>query len=158
MGGGLSLAYAAKFPDQIKRLMICDASGLPLQRSLLQWIKAYMDMHNQASNLPDEVRSKAPGYTSMIKEMIKNPLGVYKAWRISAQENLESVLSSVIAPTKILWGSEDHFIPIDIGKRMAKMLPNATFNTVPNPSHFWYYLEPKIFAEQVLATLAEESN
>lgn len=153
LGGGLALAYAAKFPKEVKRLIVCDTTGIPLNRSLLEWIKAYIQMTRDSAKLPKEIRRNNPGYYRMINEILINPIGVYKAWKISAKGDLTHVLGSVLIPTKILWGSADRFIPVDIGERIAKLLPNANLEIVDNPSHFWYHLEPNKFVNFILKAI-----
>jgi pimeloyl-ACP methyl ester carboxylesterase len=45
-------------------------------------------------------------------------------------------LKRITAPTLLLWGEDDRFVPIAVGKRMAKEMPGAQFVTLPGCRHF----------------------
>lgn len=43
--------------------------------------------------------------------------------------------SSLTMPVLILWGREDTIIPLDIGKKLASLLPNSRLEILPNVNH-----------------------
>jgi pimeloyl-ACP methyl ester carboxylesterase len=45
-------------------------------------------------------------------------------------------LGRITAPTLLLWGEEDRFAPIAVGRRMAKAMPTARLVTLPGCRHF----------------------
>jgi len=44
-------------------------------------------------------------------------------------------LKSITAPTLVLWGEEDRFVSVGVGRRMALALPNAQFVALPGCRH-----------------------
>jgi len=45
-------------------------------------------------------------------------------------------LSGLAVPTLLLWGAEDLFVPVDIARRMAGLIPGAHLVTLPRCRHF----------------------
>ena len=48
---------------------------------------------------------------------------------------LEKRLPLISAPPLLLWGSDDHLIPIECGRSLAKMLPRCELTEVPGSGH-----------------------
>lgn len=44
-------------------------------------------------------------------------------------------LGAVRCTVRLLWGEEDAWIPVDQGRRLARMMPGAEFSTVPGAGH-----------------------
>jgi pimeloyl-ACP methyl ester carboxylesterase len=45
-------------------------------------------------------------------------------------------LKGMMAPTLLLWGEDDCFVPVSVGKRMAEAMPLAHLVTLPGCRHF----------------------
>ncbi len=56
-------------------------------------------------------------------------------------------LHRVVAPTLVVWPSEDKLIPIAHGHRYAELIPNAVFAEVEDCGHAMYMERPEEFAE-----------
>jgi len=41
-----------------------------------------------------------------------------------------------VAPTAIVWGEDDPFIPRSVGERLRADIPDATLDVLPNTAHF----------------------
>jgi pimeloyl-ACP methyl ester carboxylesterase len=52
-------------------------------------------------------------------------------------------LRSIATPTLIVWGEDDLFVPLAIGRRMAEAIPAARFVTLPGCRHFPPLERPK---------------
>lgn len=44
-------------------------------------------------------------------------------------------IPAIRCPVSILWGEEDQWIPIERGRKLASLLPNAQFHAVPRAGH-----------------------
>lgn len=64
---------------------------------------------------------------------------------------LAALLPQVVAPTAVLWGTNDPFVPTRTGERLARDIPGATAHPLPNVSHY----APEEAPEQVSAVLLE---
>jgi pimeloyl-ACP methyl ester carboxylesterase len=45
-------------------------------------------------------------------------------------------LGSVVAPTAIIWGAHDPFLPTELGRRLQAAIPRATLDVLPDVRHF----------------------
>ena len=56
---------------------------------------------------------------------------------------LKSRLYRATIPTLVIWGENDTFAPLDYGQKLAKALPNASFETLAMAGHFPHIERPK---------------
>jgi pimeloyl-ACP methyl ester carboxylesterase len=69
------------------------------------------------------------------------PVGQAAFYRQIAQMDLKYTdevqhrYGSVRCPVRLLWGSDDQWIPVDHGRALARMLPNCAFTEVPGSGH-----------------------
>jgi pimeloyl-ACP methyl ester carboxylesterase len=50
-------------------------------------------------------------------------------------DEIETRYGEVRCPTYILWGEEDQWLPIEQGRRLSQLIPNARFRPVPGSGH-----------------------
>ena len=60
-------------------------------------------------------------------------------------------LDAVVAPTAIVWGADDPFLPASVGKRLQSAIPGATLHVLPELRHFL----PEEAPRQVASHLTE---
>ena len=58
-------------------------------------------------------------------------------------------------PVQALWGVQDQWIPIERGRELASLLPNARFIAVPNSGHLMQEDAPEAIVAAVLTFLGE---
>ena len=68
-------------------------------------------------------------------------------FRNSGADLLDTRLGSITQPTLIVWGTEDHLIPMAVGETMYRDIPNSIFVGVAGCGH----LAPMECPEPVLA-------
>jgi pimeloyl-ACP methyl ester carboxylesterase len=54
--------------------------------------------------------------------------------------------AKVIAPTLVLLGDRDGFVPVEEGVRMYRLLPNAELAVVPGADHMQFIFSPEKIA------------
>lgn len=59
----------------------------------------------------------------------------------------------VRAPTLVLQGARDVIIPMQVGRDLARTLPNGSHDTIPGAPHATQYSDPPRTADRVLAFL-----
>ncbi|MCA8101586.1 alpha/beta fold hydrolase [Burkholderia contaminans] len=47
-----------------------------------------------------------------------------------------STLASSQVPTLLIWGAADRFVPVDVGRRIAGVMPHARFESIDGCGHF----------------------
>jgi len=50
-------------------------------------------------------------------------------------DEVEPLYSELRCPAQVLWGAEDQWVPIEVGRRFHTMLPDARFIEVPGAGH-----------------------
>ena len=58
-------------------------------------------------------------------------------------------LGSLTQPTSVVWGALDPFLPVRVGSRLRDAIPGASFDVIPQASHF----SPEDTPERVAAAL-----
>lgn len=56
-------------------------------------------------------------------------------WIAAPVPDLSSQISSITAPTLLLWGDDDPISPVAVGKRLENLLPNASLHVIPGADH-----------------------
>ena len=64
---------------------------------------------------------------------------------------LSKRLKDVVAPTAIVWGAHDPFLPLAVAERLRGDIPGATLDVVPDVRHF----TPEEAPETVGAVIAK---
>ncbi len=71
----------------------------------------------------------------------------------SFTKEIEDRLGEVRAPTHILWGEEDTWIPPDRAERLRQLIPGATLSLVPHAGHLVHLDAPVALADELRAWL-----
>lgn len=148
MGGAIALHISASAPELVERLVLVSAAGIPLNAHLshlvLRSIRSFFQQGN--GSYPSE----------LIQDVLQpRPLLFWQ----TAQEMMHSDFRAEIAankiPTLIIWGEQDVFLPISLGRALHAALPHATFVTLPNTGHRPMLAFPELVSTMVLSFLAE---
>jgi len=157
MGGFVAQALALNHPEKIDKLVLCATNfGGPNHIPVTPEAMAVL---SDVSGDPIErfrrgiVVSCAPGFAEAHPEIItewleyrtKNPIEPqpYQAQMaiglslLSAPASFEGKLSSIQAPTLILFGEHDKVVPPQNANLLAEKIPNSKVQILPNAGHFF---------------------
>ena len=175
MGGGIAAEYAEQYPGEISALILIDSLGIPLNRQrnlplgfriirtpIIRQITRYV---TPRFLIADSVRhmfvDKALVSDRMIDRYYELLLcdGNRKATiaRFSAVSNdtqVEAKLSTIKAPTLILWGEEDSLVPVVYGHEFQTRIQGAKLIVYPNVGHIPMEEIPTRSAEDVTLFLS----
>ncbi|MGU7779137.1 alpha/beta fold hydrolase [Burkholderia sp. PU8-34] len=56
-------------------------------------------------------------------------------------------LASSKVPTLLVWGAADRFVPVDVGRRIADLMPHARFESIEGCGHFPTLQRPALCTE-----------
>jgi len=154
-GGRIALAYAAKYPQTLRLLVLIDSAGI---------------YHNQ---LP--IRLKRYMFRTIAKlgkkfttsEMLRSLLYKmaqerdYRAASPVLRETMQKLISVDLTPrlgdintsTVIIWGSGDTITPLSDGKLMRRCIPNAKLVIIEGAGHSPQYTH----SAQVCRSIAAET-
>lgn len=108
MGGFIAIKLALRFPDLVKGLVLAVTSGgVPVvDLGGSDWRADYFSAFPQAAR-----------------------------WIADPVPDLSGQISSISAPTLLLWGDEDLISPVAVGERLLALLPHAHLQVFPGASH-----------------------
>jgi 2-hydroxymuconate-semialdehyde hydrolase len=143
-GGGIALRLAQDWPDRVDRLVLinsicypehvpayvslvkapcaeCVAETLPLGK-MTRWV--LRGCYKTVERLSEEeldtyiAELRAPGRRAAIVRVVRAVVP-------PDTREFEARLKSIRAPSLLIWGSADPTVPVELGRRLAKDLPNA---------------------------------
>ena len=172
LGGGIALDLTLRAPARVSRLCLVDSvafdgwpgrevrlarATMPLTRHLpSSWIgtilradllRGYLSSEHGAHSVDQFIRPflEADGVQTLVAH-----LGALDARETMAHE---SRLKEVVVPAAIVWGSDDPFLPVDLGRRLQAAIPGATLEVVAGGRHFLPEEAPERVANVVKSLL-----
>ncbi|MEP6991142.1 MAG: alpha/beta hydrolase [bacterium] len=172
-GGGVVQALALDWPARVSRLALIDSVAfdgwptrdvrlakllLPLLRLLpTTWLlpivradleRGYYDATHATHSIDKYQR---PFASDDGRRAFLAHLAALDAREIAA---LGARLGEIAVPTAVVWGSHDPFLPLALGRRLAKAIPRATMHVLSGARHFTPEEEPREVAEIIETLLA----
>ena len=112
-GGGIALRFAQDWPERVDRLVllnsICYAEHVPGYVTLVK------------APCAEWVAEKLP-LGDMTRWVLR---GCYRTVEKLGEEELDTYIAEIRAPSLLIWGTSDRTVPVELGRRLAKDLPNA---------------------------------
>ncbi|GGG96521.1 hydrolase [Polaribacter pacificus] len=156
LGGNIAWEYAAKYPQKIKKLVLVDASGLPTNNPqpwifklaktpVLSTVFLYLtprmvikdnikQVYDDDVKITDQLVTR---YHDMALRAGNRQAFIDRAkidFKFDESKYSEK-LKSIKAPTLLIWGENDTWIPLDNGRRMDSLLPNSKLVVLKNSGH-----------------------
>ena len=172
VGGGIAQWLAVHRPTRVSRLGLVNSVGfaewptrdvklaramLPLTRYLPPtWLlsvlrtdlmRGYRDGARGSHSVEHYVRpfASAEGRDAFVAHM--------EALSSADTQQLSPRLKDVVAPTAILSGAHDPFLPVSIAERLRAAIPGATLDVVPDSRHFLPEESPEHVASTITSLL-----
>ncbi|WP_429339206.1 alpha/beta fold hydrolase [Ornithinibacillus bavariensis] len=152
MGGQIALYTAKRAPNRVKRLILFSSSGyLPRARSLLIYISYLPFFHLLAKQkigpqtVIQNLKNVFYDHSLITNDQIEEygrPLqdknfskALVRLLRHREGDLRSEELQKIHTPTLLLWGEEDRVVPLTIGKKLVKDLPNARLISYERAGH-----------------------
>lgn len=157
-----------------RRLVLIDAAALnPCMSSNSLHVRAHLEAYQTMPPRIYEQVLRAHIPTTMHRPMDEETFqGYFAPWRDAAGQaayfrfigqfderylgRIEQALPRLAIPTRVLWGREDTWIPLDHGERLIRLVPGATLGVLPEVGHFAMDDAPAEVAEEIAAFLGED--
>jgi pimeloyl-ACP methyl ester carboxylesterase len=164
LGGNIAWNYTAEHPEKIAKLILIDASGLPTNKAqpfvfkmaktpILNSLFLYFTpKFFIEKNIKEVYADDSKISSELIERYHKMALreGNRQAFIDRAKTDFtpnefknSDKLQSILTPTLLIWGAKDEWIPLENGKRMNNLLPNATLYIIENSGHVPMEENPK---------------
>ncbi|WP_026180169.1 alpha/beta fold hydrolase [Hahella ganghwensis] len=153
-GGYIAARYAVQYPERVEKLILLDPSGYPQERP---WIfklatapvistlskmvqppflitKNVMDIYGDRSRLSQDNLYR---YVHMAQRAGAKSIYVKTMEMQSEASTTERPLpfASIDAPTLLMWGEDDRWIPIELAERWKADVRNLEFISYPGVGH-----------------------
>ena len=176
LGGNIAWNYAAEYPEQVEKLILLDASGLPTNKpqpaifkmaktpvlnSLFLYVTPkFFIKKNMEQVYADKTKitnALSTRYHKMALRVGNRQAFIDRAkidFRLGEKEN-SAKLKSIKIPTLLIWGAKDTWIPLENGKRMNNIIPNSILVVLENSGHVPMEENPKESFEVLNSFLKE---
>jgi haloalkane dehalogenase len=166
-GGLIGLRWACDHPDAVSGLVITNTGFFPDHG----WIEIAKTMRTpiQGEALVDSLSREAFG-TLLAEASAKfddraldeywkafstaegrrGMLDLYRSFDLDELKPLQSKLAALGAPTLILWGQQDEYLPVDYASRFARQIPGSKLVLLEGVRHFLFEDEPERCAHEVI--------
>jgi len=151
MGGAIAAEVAIEYPQRVRGLVLVGSAGLGAREPLLFRMARWPVLGRVAFAF------RGRGFTArLLKSTYFDPrkvteadvdqyyapvaqpeygralLGVLRQFRFDA---LEARLDRIATPTVVLWGEEDRWVPLGLGRALAAGITRSAFVSVPRAGH-----------------------
>ena len=157
-GGVIALAFAAKYPQAVKRLVLGSIGTRPNQKMVetiqkgisintknrLEMANVLIDSFGQ--KLPRKIKEKIANQFRTMREESLQAFSDHGLFVISAKNLTDLVeLSKIKAETSILRGEHDTIIDLEDVHSLASKIPNCKVKIIPDVGHFMHLETDNIF-------------
>lgn len=149
MGGQLALILAAQHPSYIRSLVLAAPAGLPFDTGL----------PGIALRAMRSRRGGDPRFTPIVVRgvILAGPRVLWQAVQQIMSVDVRQHISTVAAPTLILWGECDGLLSPANGPILAAGMTGARLHVVPGGRHNLMWEQADMFNEALVAFLTEGS-
>ncbi len=140
-GGQVATLFASQHPELIEKLILCGAAIVrPEYKIKRAFFGVVAKVGKNTLSLFESKRlnsvakkvlyhvADSPDYTqtSGMKRNIYQKI---------IRQDMQYVLSDILMPTLIVWGTKDKMTPLRFAKKIANQIPNATIQLIHNGTH-----------------------
>ncbi len=149
-GGRIALAYAAKYPEKLGKLILIDSAGiyhneLPMRAKRL----IFKGIASLGKRVTSSEKLRAVLYRAARENDYKDaPPEVRETMNNLITADLTSDLPSIKTPVLLIWGREDRVTPLKDGKLMQSLLKGSKFEIV-NGRHSPQFTHPGEVVEKI---------
>jgi pimeloyl-ACP methyl ester carboxylesterase len=144
-GGRISLAFALKYPQKVKQLILIDSTGIyhnELPIKLKRFVFKYIAKIGRKVTQSETLR-KALYKLSRESDYEKASPIVRQTMVNLITFDISSFLNKVKVPTLIIWGRHDTITPLTDGKLMHQLISGSKLEIIKNARHSPQFTHPK---------------
>lgn len=173
-GGRISWAFAAMHPGRVRRLVLVDASGLPNMpmprifrlartplRGLLRWCTPTFMVRRNVEEVYGDPSMVEDALVTRHERLLRregNREAVIERINTAEPPSLVARLRDIRAPTLILWGKEDRWIPVEFASELHDLIPKSRLIVYQGAGHVPMEERAEDTARDVTAFLNETTR
>ena len=177
MGGGIAWRAALMAPARVSGLILIDPSGAQTDQPVTPYLGAQLARTKLGQLILPSITPRALVKKSLLQsvadpefvtpemvdrywEMLRYPgnrNAMAKAMTLTRESALWAQLSQVSLPSLILWGEQDHIIPVSHAKAFERQLERAEVVIYPDAGHLPMEEIPEQVANDIRAWLTRDA-
>lgn len=149
MGGYICLRLAVERPEYVQRLVLVSPAGVPTGRSMTGYVVPLLTT----------ARYTDPRFLNIVAydALRAGPRTLLRAARDIMQGDVREDLGSVAAPTLLVWGRHDDFVPTVLARALREGIPESRLLMMEGGSHIPMFDRAGEFNEAVMRFFAGET-
>lgn len=150
-GAKTSLQIAATQPELVDKLVAVGSSGLRTPPSAPARAKRSLSRAAKAAGAlgtPGRVFKEAV-FKRIASQDYRDAGDLRPIFVKVVNEDLSDLLPKILAPTLLVWGAQEDAVPVEHGRRMAELIPDAGLVLFEGAGHFAYLDDPDRFCRVV---------
>lgn len=130
MGGQIAVHLAAKYPDRVDRLVLVDSAGIPRPASPRGLMRT-------AAEIAPLWRWGDPRFIPVIARdaLTAGPRTLVEAIRRILRDDVRPLLERIAAPTLVIWGEWDTWVPVSDAWEFRTRIPDARLAVLRGTAH-----------------------
>lgn len=151
MGGQVAIHFSAHHPERVRRLVLVDAAGIPRPVTPRHVARFAMEIAplwrwGDPSFLPTIV---GDAWTA-------GPRTLFRSIAHIVRDDVRPLLGSIRAPTLVVWGEGDTWVPLAHALKLRRAIPDASLVVLRGAAHMPMVDRPEAFNRLVLRFLEGE--
>ncbi|MDQ2833658.1 MAG: alpha/beta fold hydrolase [Acidobacteriota bacterium] len=157
MGGWIAMKLAIDHPELVDRLVIYDSAGVYFPATFAAELFTPTDVaglnHLMAMLTPKPIKMPAFAANDAVRKLQRNAWVINRsmAAMTNGRDLLDFQLYRITEPMLVVWGAQDELIPVAVGERIHKSVPQSALRVVEGCGH----LAPAECAAPVVASTVE---
>jgi 2-hydroxy-6-oxonona-2,4-dienedioate hydrolase len=164
LGGWVTARFAQLHPDRVERIALNTMGGTMANPQVMQRLYT-LSMEAAEDPSWDRVRARLEWLMAdpamVADDLIRTRQQIFEQpdWKMACRMNMalqdpetrkrnmitDDDLRSIQAPALVIWTTKDPSGPVDEGRRIASLIPNARFAVIENAGHWPQYEQPHEF-------------
>ena len=145
-GGQVALEIGMRYPD-LPAALVIGGAYVELTEGSRKWVRSVLGDEESPDVDTEKFEHDNPGFAAALRqdhgpEAWKTLLKQIKPmWNATLNYSADD-FAKVVAPTLVVLGDRDGFVPVEEGVEMYRLLPNAEFAVVPGANHNDFIFTP----------------
>jgi pimeloyl-ACP methyl ester carboxylesterase len=163
-GGRIGIVMAAAHPRRVRRMVLAGSAGIRPKRTLRSAarVRSYKALRTleRSGVMPGFVRRAARRRADQRGSAdYRAVTGVMRGTLVRiVNEDLRALLPTLHLPVLLIWGDRDTETPIDDGRLMERLIPDAGLVVFEGAGHYAYLEQPGRFCRIVEVFLSDQQS
>ncbi len=160
-GGRVAIKFVTKYPERIKRLILCDSAGIKPKLGLKTIIIFWLAKIGNAIFTPKHLQRFKDSARNLFyiflrkRDYVKAKGTMKKTIRKVLDEDLLEDLSKIETKTLIVWGNADRMVPVKYAYIFKDKIANSEIEVLPKTGHSPHLENPEKLSEIILNFLKQ---